>query len=390
MPSILINGVLGKMGRMIVQCAVESGDPVAAGVDRYAAGATASYPLFESLPACTAQADVLIDFSRPDALDDILAYALPRKMPLVMATTGYTQEQEEKIRQAAKTLPIFKTANMSLGVNVLMNLAKQAASALGGYDIEIVETHHNTKVDAPSGTALLLADGIRDALPDERTYVFGRHGTQRRSKADIGIHALRGGTVAGEHEIFFFGDDETVTLKHTAASRRILAIGALKAANYIVKQSAGLYSMRDLLLENAGVTHLGSQDKQALLTLPAQADVPALLDELARLDVNVDMIAQSSPDAPFSFTIDASALGGIQKLLANVNATVLPDCVKLTVCGEGMEKQRGIASAVFAELARIGARPLLITTSETQISLLLRPQDEQKARAALAKKWNFA
>ena len=182
MLSILINGALGKMGRTLAACAVEQGFGVSAGVDRYAAGAKCSFPLYERLCDCREQADVLVDFSRPDALEELLSYALERRLPLV--------------------------------------LARQAASELHGFDIEIVEKHHKTKADAPSGTALLLAEGLKQGLPEERQYVFGRQGLCPRQPQEIGIHAVRGGSVAGDHEILFLGEDETVTLSHSAASRR--------------------------------------------------------------------------------------------------------------------------------------------------------------------------
>ena len=388
MLSILINGALGKMGRTLAACAVEQGFGVSAGVDRYAAGAKCSFPLYERLCDCREQADVLVDFSRPDALEELLSYALERRLPLVLATTGYTAEQEALVQQAAKELAIFRTANMSLGVNVLLELARQAASELHGFDIEIVEKHHKTKADAPSGTALLLAEGLKQGLPEERQYVFGRQGLCPRQPQEIGIHAVRGGSVAGDHEILFLGEDETVTLSHSAASRRIFANGALKAAGYIVSQRPGLYNMRDLLLQNAGVTHLRAEQGQALVTLPDGGRGAAeLFQGLASLDINVDMLAQSAREESFSFTLREEDLPRAKELLDG--AKLVLGLVKLTVLGQGMEKQRGIAAGVLSQLAQVQAHPLLVTSSETQISLLLGEEEAQLAADALRRRYGL-
>ncbi len=186
MVSILINGACGKMGRMLTETAAQHGVSVAAGIDRYAAGAKAYYPLYEKLEDCTQTADVMVDFSRPDALDGLLEFCLKHKMGLVLATTGYEEADLAAIREAAKKIPIFKTANMSLGVNVMLDLVRKAAVALPEFDIEIIEKHHNAKVDAPSGTALLIADAMKEVCLTDKEYVFGRHTkTQRRRRCKL-------------------------------------------------------------------------------------------------------------------------------------------------------------------------------------------------------------
>ena len=211
-----------------------------------------AFPVFVSPANFTGEADAVIDFSSPAALDGLLAFALERKVPLVLATTGYSDEQLAQIDEASKRIPIFRSANMSLGINVLLELVKKAAAVLGdSYDIEIVEKHHNRKVDAPSGTALMIADAAASALNFKPEYVYERHSVrQSRDKKEIGISAVRGGTIVGIHEIMFAGRDEIIEIKHTAMSREIFANGAVKAAKFLAGVSKpGMYDM-SMLVEN--------------------------------------------------------------------------------------------------------------------------------------------
>ena len=323
-------------------------------------------------------------------MDKLLDYCEAQLMPSVLCTTGLSPEQLERVKALSRKTAVLKSANMSLGINLLLKLLKEAAGVLApaGFDIEIVEKHHKTKADAPSGTALLLAEGLKQGLPEERQYVFGRQGLCPRQPQEIGIHAVRGGSVAGDHEIFFLGEDETVTLSHSAASRRIFAYGALKAAGYIVSQRPGLYNMRDLLLQNAGVTHLRAEQGQALVTLPDGGRGAAeLFRGLASLDINVDMLAQSAREESFSFTLREEDLPRAKELLDG--AKLVLGLVKLTVLGQGMEKQRGIAAGVFSQLAQVQAHPLLVTSSETQISLLLGEEEAQLAADALRRRYGL-
>jgi len=191
----------------------------------------------------------VIDFSRPDSLDGLLAYCLKHKTPVVLATTGYDQEQLARIDEAARQIPVFFSGNMSLGIALLRALAKKAALVLGdAFDVEIVEAHHNRKLDAPSGTALMLYDAVKDAYDDPRTAVHGRHGRDsKRQKGEIGIHALRGGTVTGEHEVCFFGPSERIKVSHSAENRSVFAAGALRAAAFLADQKPGMYTMDDVV-----------------------------------------------------------------------------------------------------------------------------------------------
>ncbi len=250
MKRILLCGALGKMGRTIAQIVSERTDcEIVAGVD-VGVGA-ADFPLYTAPSKVKEDADVLVDFSHPSALGGILEHAVAVSIPVVLATTGYSPEQITLIRRAAERIPVFFSANMSLGVNLLSELAKIAARVLGDtYDIEIVEMHHNRKIDAPSGTALMLADAIASVLPEKPEYVYDRHDKHaRRSKNEIGLHAVRGGTIVGEHEILFCGTDEVIKLSHSAGSKAVFAAGAVNAAVFMTGKTAGLYSMHDLVKE---------------------------------------------------------------------------------------------------------------------------------------------
>lgn len=247
---ILIGGALGRMGRELALAAEGAGVKVACGVDVAYCGQAAAFPIVTGFEKVTLDADVLIDFSRPDALPELLNLALAKGMPVVLCATGYTDVELQSVREAAKRIPILRSANMSLGVNVLSELVGMAARTLEGFDIEIVEKHHRMKADSPSGTALMLYEAVQKETGPETEPVYGRYGrTQKRAAGEIGIHAVRGGTVTGEHEVGFYGNGEQLILTHRAESRALFAQGALKAARYLADKPAGLYSMRDVVVE---------------------------------------------------------------------------------------------------------------------------------------------
>lgn len=246
---ILLSGCNGKMGRRIAESAAAREDcKIVAGID-VSAQPLDDFPVFSSPAQCSEQADVIIDFSHPNALPALLDYALKTRTPAVIATTGLSSEQIASIEAASKQIPLFFTANMSLGVNLLAELAKKAAIVLGGqFDIEIIEKHHNQKIDAPSGTALMLANEISSVMRTPPQYVFDRHAVRKkRDPNDIGIHAVRGGTIVGEHEVLFAGPDETISLTHSATSKEVFATGSLNAAVFLCGKPTGLYNMGDLL-----------------------------------------------------------------------------------------------------------------------------------------------
>ena len=250
MLKIIISGCNGHMGRVVESlCNADPQVEVVAGFDVMGASDW-DFPVYSSPAQFQGEADAVIDFSSPAALDGLLAFAKSTKTPLVLATTGFSPEQIAQIGAAALEVPIFRSANMSLGINVLLELVKKAAAVLGdSYDIEIVERHHRRKVDAPSGTALMIADAAASACGHETEYVYERHSVrQPRAKKEIGISAVRGGTIVGEHEIIFAGHDEVMEIKHTALSREIFAQGAVEAAKFMATVTVpGMYDMSQLV-----------------------------------------------------------------------------------------------------------------------------------------------
>lgn len=250
MVKIIMHGCNGAMGQVITKLAAEDKDAeITAGIDRVDNGEN-PYPVFTSCDACDVEADVIVDFSVAQAVDGVLAYALKRKMPLVLCTTGLSEKQLDDVKTASAQIPILRSANMSLGVNTVFKLAAAAAKILGevGYDIEIVEKHHNKKMDAPSGTALAIADAINEAMDDRYTYKLDRSAERARREAnEIGIQAVRGGTIVGEHEVLFCGPDEVIEIKHTAYSKAIFGKGAIQAAQFLKGKKPGMYQMSDVI-----------------------------------------------------------------------------------------------------------------------------------------------
>lgn len=250
MTEIIMVGCNGKMGQVISNLvAQDENAKIVAGVDVFDDGRN-SYPVFKNLKECTVAADAVIDFSSPKSLEEILRVGIDRNLPLVLCTTGYSEEDIEKVKEASKKVAILRSANMSLGVNTLLKLVSVAANVLAkaDFDIEIVEKHHNQKLDAPSGTALALADAINEALNQEYHYRYDRSKVREtREKKEIGISAVRGGNIVGEHEVIFAGTDEVIEFKHTAYSKAIFGKGAITAAKYLAGKGAGLYSMSDVI-----------------------------------------------------------------------------------------------------------------------------------------------
>lgn len=249
MTKIAICGANGKMGHTIYNCVKERDDcTVVGGIDIFTEE-YADFPIVDRPEKLPVKPDVIIDYSNPASLDAVLEYCLSTGTPAVLATTGYSDEQIAKIRSASEQIAIFFTFNMSLGINLLVQLAKKAASVLGDrFDIEIVEKHHNQKIDAPSGTAIMLANAINETLDNSKHYVYDRHSQRKkREKSEIGMHAIRGGTIVGEHDIIFAGHDEVITLSHSAASKSVFAEGSINAAVFIKDKGAGLYDMAQLV-----------------------------------------------------------------------------------------------------------------------------------------------
>lgn len=248
MIKVLISGALGRMGKKLYDSFALSDKATAVcGVDLKEDLSCPDYPVYASFADVKMDVDVVVDFSSPLNLNNVLDFCVKNKIPAVLCATGCTPEQIEQINETSKSIAIFRSGNMSLGVNVLVNLVKKAAAMLGDFDVEIIEKHHNQKVDAPSGTAIMLANGVKDVQP-EKYYTYGREGIcGKRDKNEIGIHAVRGGGIVGEHEVIFANGFETVTLTHLATDRSVFADGAVKAAIYLADKKSGLYDMNDVL-----------------------------------------------------------------------------------------------------------------------------------------------
>ncbi len=247
---VILCGACGKMGENILSLLKNDNEAVAVcGVDLYPR--EIGIPVYTSFVDIKEEGDVIIDFSSPVGLKERLDYAKAHKIGIVLASTGFTKEDLETVKEYSKEVAIFKTANLSLGVNLMQALCKVATEVLGdAFDIEIIEKHHNLKKDAPSGTALMLADTINEVFDGQKQYINGRGGiVGAREKSEIGMHAVRGGTIVGEHEVIFAGEDEIITISHSARSKRVFAVGAIRAAKFLPSKSAGLYEMKDLLAE---------------------------------------------------------------------------------------------------------------------------------------------
>lgn len=254
MVNIGIVGCNGKMGHFVADAVAQNPETTTFfGVDAFGES-NYDFPVFRNFSEIKEKPDAFIDFSNPAVLDDMLDYAVENSVPCVICTTGYSAEQVEKIKSVSEKIAVFYSGNMSLGINLLIELTKEAAKVLGNsFDIEIVEKHHNLKVDAPSGTALMIADGISEVLNEEPQYVYDRHSyRKKRSKNEIGIHSVRGGTIVGEHEVIFAGHDEVITVSHQAQSKEVFAVGAVNAAAFLASQKAGMYNMGNLLSDKMG------------------------------------------------------------------------------------------------------------------------------------------
>lgn len=247
---VLLHGCNGRMGQVLTKIISEAeGMDVACGVDKFPDRITNTYPVYPTLAEVKEKVEVLIDFSNHSCLGDILQFGKTRGVPLVICTTGFTPEEKAMMNEASKEVAVLHSANMSIGVNLLLSLVKQASAALyGDYDIEIIEKHHNQKVDSPSGTALMIADAINESLDNQLEYVYGRHSkTDKRRNNELGIHAIRGGAIVGEHDVIFAGAGEVIEINHSALSRDVFAHGAIRAAKFLCGKEKGFYTLKDVI-----------------------------------------------------------------------------------------------------------------------------------------------
>ena len=251
MVKIIMHGYNGKMGKIICDLVEKEQDcEIVAGIDIVESNET--FPVYTDLNDCDMPADVIIDFSTASAVPAILDFAVSKKIPIVICTTGLSEETLKLIDDASNKIPVFRSANMSLGINLIATLLKKAVKLLddANFDIEIIEKHHNQKIDAPSGTALLLADAINETMNNKYNYVYDRSSVrQKRDKKELGIHAVRGGTIVGEHSVMFAGKDEVIEFNHSATSKEVFAVGAIKAAKFMKGKSNGKYDMQDVMAQ---------------------------------------------------------------------------------------------------------------------------------------------
>ena len=250
MTNILLTGCNGRMGVAVANAVSENSNcTIVGGVDVMESKNHTEFPTFVSAEEFNGKCDVIVDFSFHTATEGLLNYAIKNNLPIVISTTGHTPSETEAIKKASEQIPVFYSRNMSLGINLLIALAQKACSSLGcNFDIEIIEKHHNQKLDAPSGTALMIADALKETRDIDTEYVYDRHDRkQKRHQSEIGLHAVRGGTIVGEHEVIFAGKDEIITLSHSAASRNVFAEGAVRAAEFLVGKPCGLYDMNDIV-----------------------------------------------------------------------------------------------------------------------------------------------
>ena len=249
MTKVILSGCCGKMGAAVTKAVSEREDiSIVAGVDIFESDSL-PYPVFSAISEVPCEADVIIDFSNPSALDSIIEFSKTKKIPAVLCATGYTAEQNQMIEKASTEVAMFRSGNMSLGINLISELSKAAAKILGGsFDVEIVESHHNLKLDAPSGTAIMLEKAVEEGLDYAPELVYDRHSrSQKRDKHEIGMHSIRGGTIVGEHEVIFAGNDEIIKISHTALSKNVFAVGAVNAAIYMKDKNTGMYNMSDVI-----------------------------------------------------------------------------------------------------------------------------------------------
>lgn len=403
MLKIIISGVNGKMGQAIVSVVSAMDDAmVVAGFDICPDAITNDFPVYAKIDDITEEADVIIDFSRPAALHSVLQYAKKHDLAAVLATTGYTANGKALIREYSQFIPLFFSANMSLGVNLLIDLCKKAADFLGeSVDIEIVERHHHFKIDSPSGTAIAIADSINSCYNGEYDIINGRNGNVgARPRKEIGVHAVRGGNIVGQHSVLFIGESEVLEISHEPQSRRVFAEGSIRAAKFLSNKKPGLYSMNDIVMETRTVTGLLYSKGEAAITV---CDIPygitstaSVFDTIAALGISVDIITQTPPEdgkISLSFSLSekdlAAATEAIHKLLPDCKVKARGALVKLTVEGVGMERQHGIAAKLFNLIAEKGLDMLLITTSETKISFLVSEDDGPLARETIKNKFNI-
>lgn len=392
MLDIILSGCGGKMGRYIAQCAAESPDvSVAAGIDPFLSGESRfDFPVFGSFGDCAVKADVIVDFSSPAALDSIISYAELHHLPVVFATTGYSNEQIAKIKALSQSVPVFRSGNMSLGINLMTELLRTCTHVLKGYDIEITEKHHNQKLDAPSGTALMLADAINSASDEQYDYVYDRHERREKRPAnEIGIHSVRGGTIVGEHTVLFAGRDEFLEITHTAQSRQLFAVGALKAARFLQVQPCGLYNMSDVINAGSVAPRIGIYGDSAIIRVSDISINDGMISDmfalLAKNGISPELINQSSAfngRTDVSFCVSADVLHETVELLCSLadrrKISVNSDICRISVDSSSFDGSVAV-SRITAALYENRIPVYMVTGNEAGLSLCAPKEDAERA-----------
>lgn len=396
MIKIIIHGCNGKMGQVVASMATKQPDiQVVAGVDRVTDAYDNPFPVYSSLDQCTEECDVIIDFSLPQALPSLLDAAVKRNCALVIATTGFNQKEQETIVAYSKKIPILQAANMSVGINLMYQLIQKAAQVLGdSFDIEIIEKHHNQKIDAPSGTAYALADAINEVFLNSKNYIYGRHSkNDRRSPSDLGIHAIRGGTIVGQHTVLFAGNDETIEVEHTAYSKQIFAVGALRAARYMANRAPGLYNMKNVLDDRSPVTNITTQDNIILVSIrnaPAKLNTIAnVYREFAGENNYLELISQTSPAdrmSDIAFALSADNLQKAEKFCkdlaskdSGLSIKLDTNIIKMSIEGLGLEQHPRIAATVFELFTKHNIPIKASVTSNIKIDCFINKIHEKQA-----------
>ncbi len=404
MVRVIINGICGRLGQTTAELILAHADQftLVAGIDVCECSEKFGVPIYHHFKDVAETADVIIDFSAPAAMAEMLTYCKTTGTRAVIGTTGLGETERLLIERAAETTAIFHSGNMSLGVNLQIELIAKAAAALGdSFDVEIIEKHHNHKADAPSGTALMLANAISTQYATPRTFQYGRHSIdQRRRPTEIGMHSIRGGTLVGEHAVLFIGQDEVLEVTHKAYSKQIFAAGALRAALYLMTKQSGVYNMHDIVTESDVLSHLYTEDGQSVITisgLPHHSNaISRVFSLIAEHRVFVDMISIPAPasgsmkcDISFSLprTQLATALNALktfQRDYPDMDVYTVDNITKLTVEGPGMALRHGVAAQFFTVLANADVSIELITTSETKIACCVPTLDVPAAVDAIS------
>lgn len=403
MVKLIINGICGHMGQAIMELALNEPEKfhLIGGVDCIGTHQIGNVPVYPNWDTIPQKPDVVIDFSMPQALLEVLSYCEANGVAIVVGTTGLGKAEQALLERAATKIPVFRSGNMSIGTNLQIELIKKAAATLGeNFDVEIIEAHHNRKIDSPSGTALMLADAVKSQYPLPKEYVYGRRSkNHRRTKREIGIHALRGGTVTGVHTVYFLGQHEVIEVTHRAESRQVFAAGSLRAALYVTAKPPGQYDMHNIVTEKDILSHIYTEGGQAIITLSSLPTDPSVIKDifelLAENQVFVDMISVIMPsgesgDVSFSLPstqLDSAlnALKHMQRKYLGMDVYTLMNITKLTVEGPGMALRHGIAAQLFSVMADVGVQIELVTTSETTIACCIKTHDVPAAVAAIQK-----